>query len=290
MPSSEPLKNDVPDGATSLAATCVRALMERHGLPKYRHSAWLAETMGLSYSQAHRRMTGVSPWTLEDLAKVAAQFGESLTDVVVAAQPGAAVAGTMNIGAAVLPCRMWLGDPTERRAAGPVVAVRTSSGWSAVLASEATDSVVYAIEKLEARPTEAARKVIAILDDDKDLTLSICAHFEANGYDARPFYKIADLLASAAVQKYDGYVVDWIVGETSVLKLIAALREQDRSSAIVVLTGQVLAGVVEEVDIAEAVKRYDLTFSEKPVRTAILEATLARALRERSGDALREST
>jgi len=73
-------------------------------------------------------------------------------------------------------------------------------------------------------------------------------------------------------------VIDWIVGETSVLKLIAALREKDAKSPIVVLTGQVVAGVVEEVDIAEAVKRYDLTFSEKPVRSAILEASLARAL------------
>jgi FixJ family two-component response regulator len=117
-----------------------------------------------------------------------------------------------------------------------------------------------------------------VLDDDQDLTNSICAHLKSSGYDARPFYKIPDLLASAAAQSYDGYIVDWIVGETSVLKLIAALRGKDAKSPIVVLTAQVLAGVVEEADIAEAVKRYDLTFSEKPVRTSILEATLTRAL------------
>lgn len=35
--------------------------------------------------------------------------------------------------------------------------------------------------------------------------------------------------------------------------------------------------VVHEADIAEAVKRYDPEFSEKPVRTSILTATLARA-------------
>ena len=266
------------DGAPSLAVACVRALMERHGLPKYRQSAWLADAMGLSYSQAHRRMTGASPWTLEDLAKVAALFGESLADVVATTEPGAAVPATMNVGATAMPCRIWLGDEVDRHAAGPVVAVRTSAGWSAVPASEATEDVVYRIEKIEARPVDATRKVIAILDDDEDLTNSICAHFDASGYDARPFYRIADLLASAAAQRYDGYVIDWIVGETSVLKLIATLREKDAKSPIVVLTGQVVAGVVEEVDIAEAVRRYDLTFSEKPVRSAILEASLARAL------------
>jgi ActR/RegA family two-component response regulator len=269
---------DVSENApSSLAVACVRALMERHGLPKYRQSAWLADAMGLSYSQAHRRMTGASPWTLEDLAKVAGLFGETLADAVAATQPGSAVTGTMNVGATAMPCRIWLGDEVDRRSAGPVVAIRTSVGWSAVPASEATGDVVYRIEKIEARPANATRKVIAVLDDDEDLTNSICAHFEASGYDARPFYRIADLLASAVAQKYDGYVIDWIVGETSVLKLVAALRERDPRAPIVVLTGQVLTGVVEEVDIAEAVRRYGLTFSEKPVRSAILEASLARA-------------
>jgi len=277
-PVDAPRTDGAVDGAPSLAVACVRALMERHGLPKYRQSAWLADAMGLSYSQAHRRMTGASPWTLEDLAKVAALFGESLADVVATTEPGAAVPATMTVGATAMLCRIWLGDEVERHAAGPVVAIRTSAGWSAVPASEATEDVVYRIEKIEARPVDATRKVIAILDDDEDLTNSICAHFDASGYDARPFYRIADLLASAAAQRYDGYVIDWIVGETSVLKLIAALREKDARSPIVVLTGQVVAGVVEEVDIADAVKRYDLTFSEKPVRSAILEASLARAL------------
>jgi hypothetical protein len=56
------------------------------------------------------------------------------------------------------------------------------------------------------------------------------------------------------------------------------LRAQDPTCPIVVLTAQVLSGVVDEADIADAVKRYDLVFSEKPVRTSILAATLARPL------------
>lgn len=280
MSQPDPTKTEPQsEAAASLAVACVRALMERNGLPKYRQSAWLADATGLSYSQAHRRMTGASPWSLEDLEKVASLFGETLADVVSAAQPGASVPALMSIGAAQMPCRIWLGERVERESAGTtIVAVKTSSGWAAVVASEATDDVAYKIEKLEARPVATARKVIAVLDDDQDLTNSICAHLEASGYDARPFYKIADLLASASSQRFDGYIVDWIVGETSVLRLIAALREKDPKSPIVVLTAQVTAGVVEEADIAEAVKRYDLTFNEKPVRASILEATLARSL------------
>ena len=80
----------------SLAVSCVRALMERHGLPKYRQSAWLADAIGLSYAQAHRRMNGTSPWSLEDLAQVAGLFGESLADLVGLGLPQSSVPAVMN--------------------------------------------------------------------------------------------------------------------------------------------------------------------------------------------------
>jgi len=156
--------------------------------------------------------------------------------------------------------------------------VRTSDGWAAVPATEATEAVAYKIERIEARPVALAKKVIAVLDDDQDLTNSICAHFQGSGYDARPFYKTADLLAAATSQPFDAYVIDWIVGEKSTVKLIGSLREQDATCPIVVLTAQVVSGVVNEADIADAVKRYGLVFNEKPVRTSILAATLTRAL------------
>src|SRR5437868_10477851 len=103
--------------------------MDRYGLPKYRQSAWLADATGLSYSQAHRRMTGASPWSLEDLARVAALFGESLADVVGVTQRDAGVMGVMSVGAARLPCHLWLGDAVESPGHDTVVAVTTSSGW-----------------------------------------------------------------------------------------------------------------------------------------------------------------
>jgi ActR/RegA family two-component response regulator len=268
------------EGDPSLAARCVRALMDRHGLPRYRQSPWLADALGLSYSQAHRRMSGAAPWTLEELDRVGALFGESLAEVVVLDRPPS-VPAIMRMGAAAVDCQLRLGDVVEHPHPNSLVAVRTSSGWIALCASEATEGVTYRIEQLEARPSDTVRSVIAVLDDDKDLTNSICAHFDASGYEARPFYKTADLLSSAKKQKYDGFVIDWIVGESSTLKLIADLRDHDAGCPIVVLTAQVLSGIVDEADIAEAVKKFDLVFSEKPVRMSILSATLSRAFNTR---------
>ena len=263
----------------SLAVRCVRALMERHGLPKYRQSAWLAEATGLSYSQAHRRLSGTAPWTLEELERVGALFGETIAQVVALGQGEAQppVRGTLAIGSANLQCQMWLGEPIQKPRTGSVVAVKTAGGWAAVSASEALEGVTYSIDRIEARPAEVARKLIAVLDDDRDLTDTICEHLNESGYEARPFYESGALFASAKLRRYDGYVIDWIVGEESALPLIAALRAQDAACPIIVLTAQVLAGLVNEADIADAVETFNLGFSEKPVRMSILSAMLSRA-------------
>jgi len=261
----------------SLAVRCVRALMERHGLPKYRQAPWLADALGLSYSQAYRRMTGASAWSLEDLERVGALFGETLAQVVSLDSSSGSVPGSFRVGATSVGCRLWLGEIAQNARPDALVAVSTGSGWTALLASEAAEAVAYKIERLEALPSATIRRVIAVLDDDQDLTNSICAHLEASGYEARPFYKTADLVSSSKAQHYDGFVIDWIVGEASTLKLIAALRAEDSSCPIVVLTAQVTSGVVDEADIAEAVRMHHIEFSEKPLRMSILSATLGRA-------------
>ena len=267
----------LPEEKASLSVRCVRALMERHGIPKYRQSAWLASSIGLSYAQAHRRMNGAAAWTLEELERVGALFGESLVDVVSLGESQGSVPATMHVGAASVPCDLWVGDVVERPQPDSIVAIQTSTGWTALCASEALESVTYAVERLHAKPRVPASKRIAVLDDDEDLTDSICAHLEESGYEAHAYYRTADLQKNLAGIRHDAYVIDWIVGEGSTASLIASIREQDRAAPIIVLTAQVLTGLVQESEIADAVGRYDFVFAEKPVRMAILSASLARA-------------
>jgi ActR/RegA family two-component response regulator len=260
-----------------LAVRYVRALLERHGLPKYRQSPWIAEALGLSYSQAHRRMTGASPWSLEDIERVAAVLGESLAQVIAEPERPSLLA-TLDLGPTRITCRLWVGEPIDGRAPGPLAAVRAPSGWSIVPADQATEGERYDIIRFEAAPSAQPARTIAVLDDDKDLADSICAHLQGNGYEALPFYAIADLHSAMRTRRMDGYIIDWIVGETSALQLIADVRAENPASPIVVLTAQVNAGLVDEADIAEAVSRHRIEFSEKPIRLSILAATLGRAL------------
>ncbi|MEO7852532.1 MAG: helix-turn-helix domain-containing protein, partial [Rubrivivax sp.] len=69
------------EGQTTLAARCIRALLDRASLPRHRHSAHIAELLKLSYHQAHRRVAGGAPWSLEELQAVAAHHGETLVDL-----------------------------------------------------------------------------------------------------------------------------------------------------------------------------------------------------------------
>ena len=266
-----------PGEGPSLAVRCVRALMDRHGLPKYRQSPWLADALGLSYSQAHRKMSGASAWSLEDLERVGGLFGETLAQVVSLDAGHGSVPASLKVGSISMACRLWIGEIVRNPRPDSLVAISAGSGWTALLAAEANGLTAYEIERLEAEPGAHIRRVIAVLDDDQDLTSSICSHLEGSGYEARPFFKTADLVSSSKVQRYDGFVIDWLVGETSTLKLIAALRAEDAHCPIVVLTAQVTSGVVDEADIADAVRMHHIEFSEKPLRMSILSATLARA-------------
>lgn len=221
-------------------------------------------------------MTGASPWTLEDLAQVAELFGESLVEMLSDIEPSAFVHGLVEMSGQQIACHIWLSERVAGLGPGTLAAVETPAGWLVLPASEVGGRNAYGIKRLEAKPIPVVRKSVAILDDDQDLTNSISAHFRESGYDARPFYATADLLNVG--EMFDGYVMDWIVGETSVVKLIAAVRAKAAKCPIVVLTAQVMTGAVDEGDIADAVKRFDFIFHEKPVRTSILVATLARGL------------
>jgi FixJ family two-component response regulator len=123
---------------------------------------------------------------------------------------------------------------------------------------------------------------VAVLDDDPDVADSIGSSFEMLGYSARPFYNTTDLLEGAAAVAFDCFVPDWVVNDGTVLEVVRSLRGADGSCPIVILTAQMSTGAINETDIADAIKRYDLLFCEKPVRTSILAAMLSRALASRS--------
>ena len=101
---------------------------------------------------------------------------------------------------------------------------------------------------------------------------------KASGYQTAPFYALAALRSAMALRRYDGYVLDWIVGDETVRELISQIRADCPLTPILVLTGQVGSGRVNESSVATALATYGLLYFEKPVRLAIISAALAQGL------------
>jgi DNA-binding response OmpR family regulator len=138
--------------------------------------------------------------------------------------------------------------------------------------------MVRPVQRLVMQPPGAHAPSVAVLDDDAETADNLCAHLSASGYQTSPFYTVATLRSAMAQRRHDGYVLDWIVGDETVRELIGQIRADCPVTPILVLTGQVGSGRVNESAVATALATYGLLYFEKPVRLAIISAALAQGL------------
>ncbi|VTR27359.1 BetR domain [Serratia fonticola] len=75
----------------------VRELFLQHGIGKRQHAKELSRILDLSFSHAHRKLKGQSPWTLEQINSVALALGEtpaSIVDILPESEPVGSHCGT----------------------------------------------------------------------------------------------------------------------------------------------------------------------------------------------------
>jgi CheY-like chemotaxis protein len=261
-----------------VAAQAIKALFQRHGVSPDKHSVKVAELLSISYSQAHRKASGVSAWSLEELKRVAEHFGESLVDLLWFTERGDATAATIAVGGLQFACLVKLGDPLPANRTAGLVATELDGLYTVRAASELGSEPVRPVLRLVMQPPGAHAPSIAVLDDDTESTDNLCAHLAASGYQTSSFYTVASLRAALEQRRYDGFVLDWVVGDETSRELIAQLRAADAQTPILVLTGQMGSGRVNESAVATALATYGLIYFEKPVRLAIISAALSQAL------------
>lgn len=273
------LGSPAPEVAThQVAAQAVKALLHRHGLSADKHSVKVSELLAISYSQAHRKTCGVSAWSLEELKRVAEHFGESLVDLLWFTERGEALPATLVVGGQSFSCLVKLGQPVPANQASGLVAVESEGRWSLRTASDMGTQRVRPVQRLVMQPPGAHAPSVAVLDDDAESADNLCAHLAASGYQTTSFYTVAALRTAMAQRRHDGYVLDWIVGDETVRDLIGQIRADCPRTPILVLTGQVDSGRVDESAVATALATYGLLYFEKPVRLAIISAALAQGL------------
>jgi hypothetical protein len=141
-----------------MAARCIKQLLERHGIPKHRHSSLLGDILGVGYGQAHRKVTGEAAWPLEDIAKVAQYFAESVADVVELGEGDGAQEAVLVCGALRVPCRVWLGKIVDPAYPPQLVAVGAPGNWLVVSSLETRAYPTLAVQRLVVQAPLASPK------------------------------------------------------------------------------------------------------------------------------------
>ena len=244
-----------------------------------RHVTSVADILGFTYTQVHRRMNGSVAWEIEEIQRVGEHFGEALDEVFAEGKAEPLISGWLALDGTRVGCELALGDLVGEPTGHSLVATWDGARWIAALAANAPDGDRRVVLRLQIRET-AGRSRVAILDDDEDEARSLADYLAARGCDADAFTNMEALIERMALRRYDAYVLDWVVGDRSVIELVAMLRSDNRASPIAILTGRLADGDIER-DVAEALATYRLMFFEKPTRPALVASQLLHAVANR---------
>ena len=277
----------------SLAAQCIRALLDRAAIPRHRHAGHIASLLQLSYHQAHRRASGTAPWSVEELQAVAAHHGETLVDLF-GQQPsadyenGVLIAGPLRVN-----CRVWPGQLLAQHRPGDLIAIKGGTEWVVMVASDTPTPQACSVKRLIVEPAPDRPRRFAVLDDDAGVAQGLASGLMDQGYEAVAFTAAAQLETALQTDSFDGFVVDWVLGGEvgaavgggkvtgktrapasgtgtgTAMALLNKLRSVSPSSPIALLTGKVGTPDVDEREMADAIQRLNLLFMQKPVTAAL---------------------
>lgn len=275
--SDQPDEGDELDlSADSMGARCVRALFLKYKVPPRQFAPLVKDILGLSYSQARRKASGTG-WSLEELKQVADRFDESLPDLVALCYDADWEDAVFESGGLVVMCRVRIGGELRESQPANLVAIKVDGGWSvrhpegAIAPAGSFEVTKLLLEASATSASVADRKRVAVLDDDPDLVFMLGQHLREDGFEARTFTTLGQIEKAAAKERFDAFVLDWVVGSASARAFVEAQRQRAPNVPIIVLTGQEKA----QHEVAEVLfKMPDLEFLSKPVAFPILTAKL----------------
>lgn len=249
----------------------IQALLDRHQVPERKRLGVLEAAAGMGYQQVRRRMTGETPWNVDEIQRLASHFGEPLFSLLGAMVDGAGQAAVLQLAAVQLPCSIWLGAiASPDQWIGPLVAVqREGHGqWFVVPISEAGAHPCHEIRRLIVEA--AAPRRVAVIDEDEELTHVTVQFLRRNGLEAVSYASAEHLRTALETTGFDGYILDWMVGGVDARELLSLIRAKSPSAPVIILTGQIKAGRVQEDDLASSLATFRAQLYEKPTRSLSL--------------------
>ena len=108
------------ESAPTAITQAIQALLDRRGVPERKRLRALEAAVGIAYQQVRRRMMGETPWSVDEIKRLAAHFGEPvfrLLGALVDDVPGQPA--VLQVGGAKLACSIWPG-PEAAQGIGPL--------------------------------------------------------------------------------------------------------------------------------------------------------------------------
>lgn len=263
-------QDSATDKSTPAITQAITALLDRRSVPERKRLVTLEAAAGIAYQQVRRRMMGETPWSAEEIKRVAAHFGEplfSLLGALVEEQPGQPA--VLTVGSCRTPCTIWPGAKAAQ-GIGPYVALPgDSSGdsWTVLPPSDAAGRDAFEIRRLVFEMEQPRR--VAVVDDDDDLGRAIVQFLRQKGLDAISYTTAEHLRTALETTAFDGYILDWVLGDDRAGELLPLIREKNPSGPVIILTGQ-LDGEAQESELASAMAEFRVQLYEKPSRALSL--------------------
>ena len=261
---------DADSGANERKLTiskAIEAVLDRHGVPERQRLNTLEAAAEMSYQQVRRRMTGETPWNVDEIKRLASHFGEPLFKLLGTLVDDVGQQATLLLGGISLPCSIWTGPLAPPKARiGPLVAIVGDSGdhWTVVPLLDAGTREAYEVKRLIFESAPARR--VAIVDDDDDLAASIVQFLREKGFDAISYRTGEHLRAAMETSRFDGFILDWMLGDGTIRELLPQVRAKNPNAPVIILTGEFEAGSAQEDELAATISAYRAQLYEKPTR------------------------
>lgn len=254
--------------------------LDLHNVPRgSARNNYLQELTGLSQTQVFRMLSGrnfASLDTLVQLQRAGVKVGEIFrgfgggtpTEESAAAD---GEEGWFYDGDNVYLVSVVLGN----RQTGPYRAYRQDGKLYVCVASNLPADDALAVHGVTAITFKDSLPSLALVDDDP-VTLSALQMVLSESFVISTYQSGVEFLGALSGKKrFDGFIIDWRLGDMTGETVIDLIRQRTQAP-IIVLTGAVVDDV--KSGVSEAIGKHGVIFSQKPADPAILKAMLMRGI------------
>lgn len=236
---------DPASKAPNAITQAILTALAKHNVGERQRNSVVANVLGLSYSQARRKLNGESEWTSTDLQTLANELGLPLADLMGDAQRShsAAERATLMLSDQSVPCEVEIGEAVPEGGFCEFVAVGIPGAWTVWHHSQLPEGAGRGrrVSSLRITPRQDRPITIAVLDDNQASAAEVADFLNSHGLLAHAFNTAQAVREALKKTTYDGFIFDWrlsISGSETAHDLITHLRRDLNSTApIFVLTG-----------------------------------------------------